>query len=368
MENYLTKKYDFRLNKISSMVQFKLKKDTQYNNMSDVDYNSLQRELDQHGIKCNMSLIRNTLNSDYSKEFDPFKTYFDNLPKWDGTDHIQLLAKTVETTTDETWQRWFKKWLVSMVACLTLNDKVNHSSIVFSGKQGIGKTTWLLNLVPDMLSEYCFSGTLNLSNKDSQILLNSCMLIILDELENMKPNKMGELKEYLTKGQIKIRRPYGHSDEILVRRASFAGSINTEEFLNDTTGSRRFLCFQALDFDYNHNVNLDQVYSQSLHLLNTGFKYWFDPEDVQEIEDHNSKFKQTTIEENLLLKHFSPINKGMGRVLSTSQILEELRDRESISYSNSSLNLLGKALKANGFERHKHKGKYVYSVKDNLFV
>ena len=41
----------------------------------------------------------------------------------------------------------FRKWIVALVAGLLIDKVVNHTVIVFSGKQGVGKTTWILNIV-----------------------------------------------------------------------------------------------------------------------------------------------------------------------------------------------------------------------------
>ena len=62
-----------------------------------------------------------------------------------------------------------------MVGCV-LDDKViNHKVIVFSGKQGLGKTTWVEKLVPKQLKEYLFSGTINPNNKDTLVQLSECI-------------------------------------------------------------------------------------------------------------------------------------------------------------------------------------------------
>lgn len=50
-------------------------------------------------------------------------------------------------------------------------------------------------------------------NKDTLIHLVECMLINLDELENLNRTEIGSLKELITKNQIRIRRPYGHNNE-----------------------------------------------------------------------------------------------------------------------------------------------------------
>ena len=146
-----------------------------------------------------------------------------------------------------------------MVGCV-LDDKViNHTVIVFSGKQGLGKTTWVEKLVPRKLKEYLFSGTINPNNKDTLVQLSECMLINLDELENLNRSEIGSLKEIITKTQIRMRKAYGHNNETMPRRASFAGSVNTAQFLNDTTGSRRFRCFEVENIEYTHNIDIHKV-------------------------------------------------------------------------------------------------------------
>lgn len=131
---------------------------------------------------------------------DPFKDYFDNLPNnEDETDYITELANTITTTKQDLWQVCFKKWFVAMVACVTNDKAINQTVIVFSGKQGVGKTTWIEKLIPKPLKDYMFSGTINSNNKDTLIHFAECMLINLDELENLNRTEIGTLKELITK-------------------------------------------------------------------------------------------------------------------------------------------------------------------------
>jgi predicted P-loop ATPase len=44
--------------------------------------------------------------------------------------------------------------------------------------------------MPKQLKEYIFSGTINPNNKDTLIHLAECMLINLDELENLNKTEM----------------------------------------------------------------------------------------------------------------------------------------------------------------------------------
>lgn len=252
-------------------------------------------------IPCSANGLRNILLSDYVPMYIPFKNYFHTLPALDGTDYIQQLAVTVKTTDDPLWHMCFRKWIVALVAGLLIDKVVNHTVIVFIGKQGVCKTTWILNLVPPHLKEYSISGTINPGNKDKLIQLSECMLINLDELENLNRTELGTMKEIITKTSIRIRRPYGYSTETLPRRATFTGSVNNKEFLSDTTGSRRFLCFEVTAIDYQHTIPLDGVYAQAKHLLDNGFKYWFDQAEIEAINRNNEQYRSMSVDEELLL-------------------------------------------------------------------
>ena len=270
--------------------------------MNDFIENSMLRECLKARIRTNLSSLRNLLNSDFCPLFNPFEDYFFNLPSYDEkTDYITQLANTITTTKQDLWQQCFKKWLVAMVGCV-LDDKIiNHTVIVFSGKQGLGKTTWVEKLVPRPLKGYLFSGTINPNNKDTLVQLSECMLINLDELENLNRSEIGSLKEIITKTQIRMRKAYGHNNETMPRRASFAGSVNTSQFLNDSTGSRRFLCFELEGIQYQHDVDINLAFSQALYLFKSGFRHWFDKEEIKSITENNEQYQLHSPKEELLL-------------------------------------------------------------------
>lgn len=296
----------------------------------------------------------------------PSKTTFENLPGWDQqTDHIEALAKTITTTRQELWKYCFKKWLVAMVGCVLDEKVVNHTVIVFSGKQGLGKTTWLEKLIPHSLKNYLFSGTINPNNKDTLIHLAECMLVNLDELENLNRTEIGSLKEIITKTHIRLRKAYGHNNETMPRRASFAGSVNTAQFLNDTTGSRRFLCFEVAEILYQHNTDIHKVFAQAYHLFQNGFQYWFDKKEIETITANNEQYQIKSVEEELLITWFEPAEKDKAPLyLNASQIAAKLAEKTKLNVSDGSINKLGKALKKHNFIRLKKGGAYVYAVKE----
>jgi hypothetical protein len=366
LELFLSNKYVFRHNIVSGKLEFQYFGKKKWNVMNDFIENSMLRECLKGRIKTNLSSLRNLLYSDFCVLFNPFEDYFFNLPSYDEkTDYITELANTITTTKQYLWQQCFKKWLVAMVGCV-LDDKViNHTVIVFSGKQGLGKTTWVEKLVPKQLKEYLFSGTINPNNKDTLVQLAECMLINLDELENLNRSEIGSLKEIITKTQIRMRKAYGHNNETMPRRASFAGSVNTAQFLNDSTGSRRFLCFELEGIKYQHDVDINMAFSQALFLFKSGFRFWFDQEEIKSITENNEQYQLHSPEEELLLTWFEPCSKEEATLfLNASQIAAKLADRTKLNLNDGTINKLGKALKKHNFVKISKKTGYVYAVKE----
>jgi hypothetical protein len=369
LELFLSTRYVFRHNIVSGKLEFQYFGKKKWNVMNDFIENSMLRECLKGRIKTNLSSLRNLLYSDFCELFNPFEDYFFNLPTYDEkTDYITELANTITTTKQDLWQQCFKKWLVAMVGCV-LDDKViNHTVIVFSGKQGLGKTTWVEKLVPKPLKEYLFSGTINPNNKDTLVQLAECMLINLDELENLNRSEIGSLKEIITKTQIRMRKAYGHNNETMPRRASFAGSVNTAQFLNDSTGSRRFLCFELEGIKYQHDVDINMAFSQALFLFKSGFRFWFDQEEIKNITENNEQYQLHSPEEELLLTWFEPCEKDKANTfLNASQIAAKLAEKAKINITDGTINKLGKALKKHNFIRLKKNGIAVYALIENTW-
>ncbi len=364
LENFLNNRYKFRYNEVLGKLEYKRVNGKVWKYITDFKENSILREIQKAKVRCRINSLRNLLHSDFCEMYDPFKDYFENLPEYTGDkDYIEELALTITTTKQDLWKECFKKWFVAMVACVLDEKQINQTVIVFSGKQGLGKTTWIEKLMPRELKQYIFSGTVNPNNKDTLIHLAECMLINLDELENVNRTEIGSLKELITKTHIRMRKAYGHNNENMPRRASFAGSVNTAQFLNDTTGSRRFLCFELENIEYQHQVDINLCYAQALKLYKDGFRHWFNQEEIKDINANNEQYQLMSPEEELLLTWFEPATRETANAfLNASQIAVRLATVANINVTDGTVNKLGKALKKHGFTRIVRNKSYVYVV------
>jgi predicted P-loop ATPase len=366
IEEFLNNNFEFRCNIITGKTESRFLQSDLFHELNDYKMNSLQRLLKINNIRCSIEELRRLLYSNYVKEYNPILSYLENLPQYaESRDYIEELAGTVETTNKDQWHKYFKVWLVAWVASLYNEGSINHTVIVLNGEQGIGKSRWLSRLVPRELCQYVFAGTINPDNKDTLIYLSECILIILDEFENLNRNQLGSIKELITKEKVKLRRPYGHNAENLVRRASFVASVNQHEFLTDVTGNRRFLCFETKKIDYEHTVNIDMVLAQALFHFKAGFRYWLDKSDIEEINKSNEMFRSLSIEEEALLASYEACDADDNAIYMTNtEILSSLGEGIKFSINQAAKKRLGAALSKYKFVRVKKGGRAVYAVKE----
>lgn len=114
-----------------------------------------------------------------------------------------------------------------------------------------------------------------------------------------------------------------------------------------------------------HNVNLDNCYKQALHLIDEGFRYWFNNEEIKAINQNNEQYQIKSPEEELLLTWFEKADKETATVfLNATQIATRLAYFGNININNSTVIQLGKALKKLGFLRIVKNRNYVYAVKE----
>lgn len=94
----------------------------------------INRALPCRVLKSDLIMV---VESDRSPEYNPLLEYLDSLPQWDGTgDPIAELASMVTTSNDaaELHCRFFKKWLVGLVACWLDPMVTNHVILAYIGR------------------------------------------------------------------------------------------------------------------------------------------------------------------------------------------------------------------------------------------
>ena len=281
------------------------------------------------GLTTRPKEFNTIIESDFYPTYNPLHEYLEHLPAWDGvTDHIDRLASMVHVTgcTQDMHNRFFKKWIVAMVAAWMDESVTNHEILTYIGPQGRYKTTFMTRLLPPVLGEYFATKTFKgRMDKDDRLALTELALIDLEELDVMNASEVNQLKALVTDPSVNLRPVYARYTVRRAHIASFCGTGNNPRFLTDLTGHRRWLPFmiEAIDSPYDHPFDYEGIYAQAYALYRNGFRYWFDDEENAELERHNRQFEEPCIEEELIRTYLrKPYGEERGEFLTATRIIE----------------------------------------------
>lgn len=366
-ENYLNENYDLRFNSIALEIELSKKNENKWISCNE---NSLWLELQKKSIKIPLNSLLAILKSDAIQKYNPIVEYFNSLPEWNQeSDYITEFSRYVildDHEDKEQFEYHFKKWCVRAVKCATIEDYFNKQAFVLTDDglgQNIGKSSYCRFLCPPPLSNY-FAEDMG-DDKDSRILLCKNFLINLDELAALSKKEINQLKSYFSKSQINDRLPYDRKNSIIPRIASFIGSTNMSTFLQDETGSVRWLCFviKSINWNYKKEFDINKLWAQALHLANDkSFEETLSFEDIRLNELRNDKFQIVSPEKDLANKFFSiAVNMIDSEFMTSTDILNHINLWSSSGIRLNSISM-GKALKSIGHKRTKHNGIYGYWV------
>ena len=309
LKDFLRSNWDFQYNTVAEKPTYKLKNEDSYVILEDFHFNSILFKVKSEGISVAVDLLRRLLESDFLARVNPIQRWISNLPVVEGTNNIDQIIETIEFESQEGkefFKRVFPKWFVAMIANVFDESRcTNHTCLVFTGPQGKRKTTWFNSLIPEELEQYKFNGKIDPNSKDTMALVHSKLLIIIDDqLKQINRKDENDIKELITKDKVTYRRPFAIFDITRPHLASFGATVNGDDFLTDSTGSRRFLSFgvENCNIEKLKEVDLAKAYSEAYRLYQSGFRYWFDDDEIKEIDRRNEEFTSATTEQELIEK------------------------------------------------------------------
>ena len=388
IEAYLSSRYEFRYYTVLGRTEYRSKNDAHFSKVGRYEINTLRREIDNDiGIVTSSDNLYSIIESSFSPRINPIQEYFKALPLVDiGYDEgnsnisplslkaIPELASCVVVRNHEKWLPYLTKWLVAVVAnAMDDRECCNHTCLVLTGEQGKFKTTFLDLLCPPALHGYSYTGKIYPQEKDTLTYIGQNLIVnIDDQLKALNKRDENELKNLITCPMVKYRMPYDKYVEEHPHLPNFVASVNGNDFLTDPTGCRRFLPFEVLSIDIERarGISMDSVYTEAKALLNTGFRYWFDDDEIAELYKASEDFQVQTAEMELLLRCFEKPTEDNPHCayMTTTEIITYLG-----YYTHHSLSLkhMGEALKRSGFEKVSKRREggspiYVYKVRKIL--
>jgi len=233
----------------------------------------------------------------------------------------------------------------------------SHGVLVFTGEQGQGKTSWVKSLVPIELGAVLEGASIDPSNKDTVINAVSHWLVELGELDaTFRKADIARLKSFITLAADKLRRPYDRIESEYQRRTVFFASVNEPRYLVDDTGNRRWWTVLVLSVNYQHGLDMQQVWAELLTHYNAGAQHWLTADEHQQLNELNEAHEQVDPVEEMILRRFDWSNTratsyvnmtatdvllacgydkpNKGQATHTSKVLRKLTGAEPVRYGS----------------------------------
>ena len=170
--------------------------------------------------------------------FNDVQNYLEGLKgKWDGEPRLDRLFIDYLGTKDTPYNRAVtRKAFTAAVARAMVPGCKYDNMVILSGPQGIGKSTLL-----DRMSRGWFNDSIRtFEGKEASELLQGVWLVEISELDAFRKTDVSRIKQFLSLRADRFRAAYGRNVKEIPRACVFFGTTNTPDFLQDTTGNRRF--------------------------------------------------------------------------------------------------------------------------------
>jgi predicted P-loop ATPase len=242
---------------------------------SDADLASLTAYLDRVYHIFSPSKLKNALLTiTAERSFHPIKEYLEGLAAWDGKKRLETLLVDYLGAEDSSYVRAVtRKTLVAAVARVYEPGIKFDTVLVLSGPQGIGKSMFFAKL-----GGIWFSDSLTISDmrdKTGAEKLQGFWVMEIGEMNGIKKVEVETVKSFASRQDDKFRVAYGTVVESHPRQCVICGTSNSQHFLRDVTGNRRFWPVQVTGECSLHPWNMDkplleQIWAEALTLYNAG--------------------------------------------------------------------------------------------------
>ena len=184
--------------------------------------------------------------------FNDVQDYLKGLVgRWDGTPRLDALFIDYLGAKDTAYNRAVTRKAFVAAVARAMNPGCKYDNmVILAGPQGIGKSTLL-----DKMSHGWFNDSIRtFEGKEASELLQGVWLVEISELDAFRRTDVSRIKQFLSLRADRFRAAYGRNVKEVPRSCIFFGTTNTREFLQDTTGNRRFWPVDTGEIRHTKNV------------------------------------------------------------------------------------------------------------------
>lgn len=210
-----------------------------------------------------------TLAGQPSVRVDPLREYLELLV-WDGEPRLDTIMHTMFGCEQDEKAAWFGNYLFGGVVKRTIDPGSKLDGIpILAGEQGLGKSSFLAHILPSDLRKNMFSSSVNLVDKDKEIigLCRGRAIVECGELAGIFGKDLKALKQFVAQESDTFRKPYGREWIDVPRTWIIIGTADRRDHVipRDPAGNRRwpFIWLPGNEMDRDQRMyELDKIRGQ----------------------------------------------------------------------------------------------------------
>lgn len=245
--------------------------------LRDTDYTRLRETLEQRGFKKpGRELVRDAvLQVAEDNRFDSAIQWAQGLV-WDGVPRVEAFLGRYMGVAADSYASSVSRYLWTALAGRLLVPGCKADMVpVLVGGQGTGKSTGVMAMAPEP-DAYV---ELNLEVRDDNLArsLRGKLVGELGELRGLNSKEAEAIKAWVTRTHEEWIPKYVEFATKFPRRLVFIGTTNSDEFLADDTGERRWLPVEVGTVDVDAiERDRDQLWAEGVVLFKQGGVQWRD--------------------------------------------------------------------------------------------
>ena len=235
--------------------------------------------------------------------FNEVKYYLKHL-SWDGIHRLEKVLHDYLGAVDSKYVRAVarKSFVAGVARVMTPGCKYDYVP-VFTGPQGIGKTTFLKTMGMHWHSDSLQS----FRGKEAAEMIQGIWVVEIGEMTGYSKSDDNEIKQFLSRCDDVYRQPYGRHTGRFPRKCIFFGTCNDHDFLKDPTGSRRFwpvdvgICTPTKNIWSELPGEVDQLWAEAVYYWKQGEPLYMDtPELDAAAKAEQEQHREDNVKEGMI--------------------------------------------------------------------
>lgn len=180
--------------------------------------------------------------------YHPVRDYLDSL-RWDGVPRIDSWLTTYGSAEDKPFTRAVGAlMLIAAVRRVRKPGCKFDELVVFESGQGTNKSQ-ALQVIAVQSEWFSDNLPLGLNARETIEAMSGHWIIEASEMQGMKKNDIEKIKAFLSRATDRARTAYARTVTEARRQCVVIGTTNSEQYLRDLTGNRRFWPVRVERFD-----------------------------------------------------------------------------------------------------------------------